>query len=151
MDNAFRYIEMTGGIDTEESYPYTGQDGPRCLFNASNIGGTDYGFAVIEEGDEEALQSAVAREGPVSIAIDASQDSFQFYSSGVYSDPGCSSTDLDHGVLVVGYGTDSDTHHDYWLVKNSWGTDWGAEGYIKIRRNHRNMCGVATEASIPLV
>ena len=93
----------------------------------------------------------MARLGPVSIAIDASQDSFQFYNDGVYYDPYCSSSQLDHGVLAVGYGTDPNTNHDYWLVKNSWAEDWGDEGYIKMRRNHNNACGVATMASIPLV
>ena len=98
-----------------------------------------------------ALESVVARLGPTSIAIDASLDSFMFYSEGVYYDPDCSSDDLDHGVLAVGYGNDPDTHHDYWLVKNSWSEDWGDRGYIKIRRNKNNHCGVATMASIPLV
>ena len=65
--------------------------------------------------------------GPVAIAIDASQDSFQFYNDGVYYDPYCSSSQLDHGVLAVGYGTDPNTNHDYWLVKNSWAKDWGVQ------------------------
>jgi len=152
-DLAFVYIENTGGIDTEESYPYTAEDGPTCNFKTDNIGATDYGFVAIEEGDEYALESAVARMGPVSIAIDASHNSFQFYSEGVYYEPKCGSRnrDLDHAVLAVGYGNDPDTHHDYWLVKNSWANTWGIEGYIKMRRNHNNMCGVATAASIPLV
>ena len=94
--------------------------------------------------------------GPVSVAIDASIDSFRFYKDGVYTERWCSSTSLDHAVLAVGYGNDpaarTPNHPgDYWLMKNSWGADWGDEGYIKIRRNHDNMCGVATSASIPLV
>lgn len=67
------------------------------------------------------MKQAVATIGPVSIAIDASHESFQFYSSGVYYEQECDSQNLDHGVLVVGYGTDSETNQDYWLVKNSWG------------------------------
>ena len=89
--------------------------------------------------------------GPVSVAIDASIDSFRFYKDGVYTERWCNDESHNHGVLVVGYGNDPVTHHDYWLVKNSWGADWGDEGYIKMRRNHANMCGVATWASIPLV
>jgi len=83
----------------------------------------------------------------VSVAIDASQESFQYYESGVYSDPGCQNSmdSLDHGVLVVGYGD------GYWIVKNSWGSDWGMEGYILMARDDSNMCGIATYATYSLV
>lgn len=70
------------------------------------------------------MKKAVATIGPVSVAIDASHESFQFYSEGVYFEPSCDAEQLDHGVLVVGYGTDEQTQQDYWLVKNSWGTTW---------------------------
>lgn len=69
---------------------------------------------------------------------------------GIYYEPECSSDDLDHGVLVVGYGKDK-AGKDYWLVKNSWSEKWGDKGYIKIARNRKNHCGVATAASYPLV
>ncbi|XP_057714556.1 cathepsin L.1 [Corythoichthys intestinalis] len=148
MDDAFRYIQKNGGIDTEESYPYEAEDGD-CRYNPNTIGATCTGYVDIKKGDERALLEAVARVGPVSVAIDASQESFQLYDSGVYDEPDCSSSVLDHGVLAVGYGTDNG--QDYWLVKNSWGQKWGDKGYIMMSRNKRNQCGIATAASYPLV
>nr|QOV03081.1 cathepsin L10 [Dysdercus peruvianus] len=149
MDQAFEYVKDNHGIDTEKSYPYEGLDN-RCRFKRRSIGAVDTGFVDIAEGDEEALKKAVATVGPISIAIDASQQSFQFYNQGVYYEPLCSSEQLDHGVLLVGYGTDDDGQ-DYWLVKNSWGTGWGEKGYIRMARNRDNNCGIATSASYPLV
>lgn len=149
MDNAFQYIEDNHGLDTEQSYPYEGKD-DRCRFKPREIGATDTGFVDIPKGNEEKLKEAVATVGPVSVAIDASHESFQFYSKGVYDEEECSSENLDHGVLVVGYGT-SPANEDYWIVKNSWGTSWGDEGYIKMSRNKKNQCGIASSASYPLV
>jgi len=149
MDNAFKYIKANGGIDTEASYPYVARDG-KCHFNKSSIGADDTGYMDISSGDELALKVAVGTVGPISVAIDASHSSFQFYKEGVYYEPDCSSSQLDHGVLAVGYGTTEDGK-DYWLVKNSWGTSWGNNGYIMMARNKNNMCGIATDASYPLV
>jgi len=149
MDLAFTYIKKNGGIDTEASYPYIGKDG-KCHFDKSTIGATDTGFVDIKSEDEGALLQASATVGPISVAIDASHFSFQFYFSGVYDEDDCSSTQLDHGVLVVGYGT-SPRGIKYWLVKNSWGTKWGQKGYIWMSRDKNNQCGIATQASYPLV
>jgi len=150
MDNAFTYIKENHGIDKENTYPYEAKD-RKCRYKPRDIGATDSGFVDIPAGNEEKLKEAVATVGPVSVAIDASHESFQFYSQGVYDEEQCSSEQLDHGVLVVGYGTTADTKEDYWIVKNSWGTQWGDGGYIKMSRNKSNQCGIATSASYPLV
>ncbi|XP_039459031.1 procathepsin L-like [Oreochromis aureus] len=144
---AFQYIKANGGIDTEQSYPYEAKDGS-CRYNPASVGATCSGYAYVEKYNEEALKEAVATVGPVSVAVNV-QDSFRFYTSGVYDEPGCSSTILNHAVLVVGYGTENG--HDYWLVKNSWGRGWGEMGYIKMSRNKYNQCGIASVALYPLV
>jgi len=146
MDNAFKYIIANKGIDTESSYQYTAKDGT-CKFNAGNVGATLSSYKDVGKS-ETALQSAIQNVGPISVAIDASKTSFHFYSSGVYYEAACSSTRLDHGVLAVGFGTSTG---DYYIVKNSWGTDWGIQGYILMSRNRNNNCGIATAASYPIV
>jgi len=148
MDQAFQYVMQNNGIDTEASYPYTATGPNTCEFSSSNIGDTISNYQDVTAGSESALLTA-SNQQPISVAIDASNPSFQSYSGGVYYEPACSSTSLDHGVLVVGYGTDN-SGTDYWLVKNSWGTDWGMSGYIQMSRNKNNNCGIATMASYPI-
>jgi cathepsin L len=149
MDQAFDYIKDNSGLDTENSYPYDGID-KKCRFKKDAIGATDVGHVdVLPAGDEDKLKEALATVGPISVAIDASHETFQLYSKGVYDEKSCSSQDLDHGVLAVGYGTEDGK--DYWLVKNSWGEEWGEQGYIKMSRNKENQCGIASSASYPLV
>ncbi|XP_054277766.1 procathepsin L-like isoform X3 [Macrosteles quadrilineatus] len=149
MDYAFKYVKQNKGIDTEASYPYEAED-DSCRYKAKNKGATCSGYVDVTTGSEKALQQAVAKIGPVSVAIDAGHNSFQLYKSGVYKEPSCSTTNLDHGVLAIGYGT-AKKGGDYWLVKNSWGTSWGMKGYIMMARNHKNMCGIASKASYPTV
>jgi cathepsin L len=146
MTQAMQYIISNNGIDTESSYPYTAEDG-NCAFNAANVGATLKSFVNVNPGDENDLQQKV-HTGPTSVAIDASHSSFQFYSSGVYNEPDCSTSQLDHGVLAIGWGHDA-TGGDYWIVKNSWGTDWGLNGFIWMSRNNNNQCGIATMATLP--
>ena len=147
-ERAFNYTRDNGGIDTEESYRYEVVDGT-CRFSTKSIGATVTGYVRIPYGNESALLEAVTTIGPISVSIDASDTTFHHYSSGVYYNPACSSTHLDHAVLVVGYGTLSG--EDYWLVKNSWGADWGMNGYIRMARNKNNNCGIVTNAVYPTV
>lgn len=154
MDNAFEYVLKNGGVDTEESYPYHAHE-ERCHFKTKSIGSTCSGFVDVAQGDEKALKEAVATVGPVSIAIDVTEDKFMLYKDGVFVDQTCSNEpdSLNHGVLIVGYGVaeENGKSADYWIVKNSWSTKWGEDGYIRMARNNKNMCGVATSASYPLV
>ena len=148
MDGAFKYVIKNGGIETEKSYPYVPEN-ESCSFNKTDVAATFTSYHDVK-GGENGLKEAVATIGPISVAIDASEFMFQLYSGGVYHSWTCSKTQLDHGVLVVGYGTTEDGK-DYWLVKNSWGTEWGESGYIRMSRNKNNNCGIATLPSYPVV
>ncbi|KAF8793251.1 procathepsin L-like [Argiope bruennichi] len=148
MDASFQYVMLNGGLDSEKSYPYKAKVG-KCNYKRKNSETMCLGYSDVTPRDEDTLKIAVAMVGPISVAIDASHDSFQLYQGGIYNEPNCSSTYLDHGVLAVGYG--SEDGNDYWLVKNSWGTGWGENGYIKMSRNKNNQCGIATEASFPVL
>lgn len=147
---SYKYIIQNGGIDTEASYPYTAMDGVACLYNYTNKGASLTDYKMLPVRDELALTTAIANIGPISVAIDASRRSFDLYNgTGIYYDPLCSTFILDHMVLAVGYG--SENGKDYYIVKNSWGTSWGAEGYIKMARNKNNNCGIATSATYPIL
>jgi len=148
MDYAFEYVIHNKGIDTEESYPYQAVN-KRCRFNPANVGATEKKYRNIFRGSVWGLMEAATKVGPISVGMDASWGSFHMYKKGVYSEKKCSRRKLDHGVLVVGYGT-SEEGEDYFLVKNSWGTSWGMDGYFMISRKH-NMCGIASQASYPIV
>ncbi|KAJ3678419.1 hypothetical protein LUZ60_002222 [Juncus effusus] len=147
MDDAFSFIIKNGGIDTENDYPYSARDG-KCDVNRKNskVVSID-GYKDVKVNDELALKKAVAGQ-PVSVAIEASGREFQLYKSGVFT-ARCG-TDLDHGVAAVGYGTENGV--DYWIVRNSWGPNWGEEGYIRLQRNvgGAGKCGIASMASYPV-
>jgi len=147
MDAAFKYVIKEGGLCLESAYPYTAKDGT-CNVNCKlydKMGN----YTDVKKDDEQALEDATAK-GCVSVAIEANQFAFQYYSSGVLT--GTCGTSLDHGVLVVGYGTLDG--QSYWKVKNSWGTSWGEEGYVLICKDcsangNEGECGIYEEPSYP--
>ncbi|KAL2328064.1 hypothetical protein Fmac_021491 [Flemingia macrophylla] len=148
MDDAFKFIIQNRGLNTESKYPYEGVDGKCNANEAGNHAASITGYEDVPANSEKALQKAVANQ-PVSVAIDASGSDFQFYTSGVFT--GTCGTELDHGVTAVGYGVSNDGTA-YWLVKNSWGTEWGEEGYIRMQRGvsaAEGLCGIAMQASYP--
>jgi len=147
---ALQWIINNGGMALESDYPYMMQD-QFCNADIRTSGVTVQSYVNVTEFSEEALQDAVATIGPVAVAIDAAHEEFEYYKSGVYYNPNCKNDidSLDHEVLVVGYGTEDG--QDYWLVKNSWSTHWGDNGYVKMSRNRNNNCGIATQATYPLV
>jgi len=145
MDYAFAYVIKNGGLCAESDYPYKAVQGScrRC-----NVVSKISSYKDVASNNENALLAAVALQ-PVSVAIEADQHAFQFYSSGVMT--GRCGTNLDHGVLCTGFGTDNG--RDYWIIKNSWGPQWGENGFIRIGRNMQSpygQCGIAMQNSYPI-
>lgn len=155
MDNAFSYA-IDYGMCSEMEYPYTASGGTcntgcKPVTSLSSLSVDINACMDVPANNQLALKEAVAR-GPVSIAIEADTRVFQMYSGGVITGSACG-TNLDHGVLIVGYGEENGIK--YWLVKNSWSNTWGDQGYIKIERsdseNDPGVCGIAMQPSFPVV
>lgn len=142
MENAFLYA-MTGGMCSEKDYPYLGKEGD-CKDTQCRSVARPRTYENVEEENGEALRQALSMN-PVSVAVEADSAVFQMYKSGVLDDTACGSQ-LNHGVLAVGYT------QDYWIVKNSWGPDWGDNGYIKIayREKGSGICGINLLPSYPV-
>lgn len=154
MDNAFKFDEKSGGLCSEEDYPYVAKRHSTCNTTCTDVPGSIVKtFVDVPEGSEEDLLAALAMQ-PISIAIEAASLAFQFYKHGVITDESCGSNgSVDHGVLAVGYGSDLETNTPYFLVKNSWGATWGSHGYVKIGRKSKGqygICSILKMASFPV-
>jgi C1A family cysteine protease len=155
MEDAFKFDESAHGLCSETDYPYIAKDDEMCMTNCTKVPGsvvTDY--LDIDEKDKHGLLASLALQ-PTSIAMQADQLSFQFYSSGVFSEEDCGETGaIDHGVLAVGYGTDEETGKKYFTVKNSWGPDWGENGFFRLARQSKNewgTCAILRVMTAPIV
>ena len=146
MTDAYDYVikNQGGQFVLADDYKYKGVEGT-CEFDKYEHYGSLSGYVNIVEGDEDDL-CAKLQLGPVAVAIDASNWSFQLYTRGIYDEPSCSPSNLDHGVGLIGYGSEGKTK--YWIVRNSWGSSWGEQGYIRMIWNN-NQCGIATMATLP--
>jgi len=139
-------LEQDGKIGTEDSYPYAEKE-QRCKtygVDQIDLGNIDY--HQIPKGDEKAMAEALANYGPMYLAINAGGAFSMFYEKGIIKTDDCSPDQLDHAVVLVGYGYDNELQMPYWVIKNSWGTGWGEDGYFRMARDSGNMCGVASEA-----
>jgi C1A family cysteine protease len=150
LPTAFAYVKSKG-LETSESYPYTsgGGNSGTCHFNSKLVVVHIKGFAyATTHGNETAMQAAMLTHGPLSVCVDA--ETWQYYESGVITH-GCGDN-LDHCVQIVGWNVDTSSTPSipYWIVRNSWGTDWGLKGYLYVERN-KDECGIADEATYVIV
>ncbi|ONK67410.1 uncharacterized protein A4U43_C06F19940 [Asparagus officinalis] len=151
MAKAFEFIVNNEGLSADADYTYKGLMGPAKTCSSKSSFSHPVaisGYEDVPSNDEVALLKAVANQ-PVSVAIDAGSFALQFYSSGIFT--GSCGTNLSHAVTIVGYGTESDGTK-YWIAKNSWGSSWGENGYIKMERDvdaEGGLCGIAMQASYP--
>jgi len=151
VDDAFQYVYAKGGLCTETAYDYTGYEGTCQSTTCGTKYGSIYSYYDVSIDSKSSLIAALA-SGCVTVGIEADSEAYQFYSSGVMS--GTCGTNIDHAVLAVGYGIDGST--EYWKVKNSWGTSWGEDGYIRLCKGCSNngshgQCGILMEPSYPIV
>jgi len=148
---AYAYVMKAGGLESETAYPYTAED-DSCTFNKAKVSAhIDNWFYATQSKNETQMQDVLVAKGPLSICVDAS--SWQFYYGGVITLNEFCGNDLDHCVLITGYEdytTWFDETYPIWIIRNSWGADWGEDGYIYVERN-KDLCGVADEVTVPIV
>ncbi|KAK6181112.1 hypothetical protein SNE40_009042 [Patella caerulea] len=144
---AYEAIMKLGGLETEKEYGYKGYNEKTCFFNKTEVAAKISGSVKISQNEDE-IAAWLAKNGPISIGINAF--AMQFYMGGI-SHPWkifCNPTKLDHGVLIVGYGVEGS--EPYWIIKNSWGPNWGEKGYYRVYRG-AGVCGLNTMCTSAVV
>ena len=150
MTTSFNYLKTSKSV-TRASYAYTGVRGT-CKYNAANGVVSTIGYTNVAAGNPAAHIAALQTQ-PISVAVAASSSVYQLYKSGIISSTSCG-TSLNHAVNLVGYGVDSATGTLYWIVRNSWGTNWGEAGYFRVLRSTTSgngICGLLSLSSFPLI
>jgi cysteine peptidase B len=143
---AYQYVISAGGLEYYSDYPYTGEDGT-CQFNKADVDAVLSNWQYVTQSeDENAMQSFLVSNGPLSVCVDA--ESWQNYNSGIITAEDNCGTSLDHCVMITGYG--SQESMTFWWVRNSWGTDWGEEGYLQVQMGS-DVCGIAQEVTSAIV
>ncbi|KAK1133260.1 cathepsin L1-like [Acipenser oxyrinchus oxyrinchus] len=142
---AFQYV-IDHGITSEQSYPYTEKDDKPCRYTEQLKVTSISGFKRTDYKDEKNLRDAVGTVGPISVSVDAS--TFKLYKSGIYFNKTCTQS-VNHAVLAVGYGKEG--NDTFWILKNSWGLDWGERGYMRLAKDKDNHCGIANQAIYPII
>ncbi|OHT02178.1 Crustapain [Tritrichomonas foetus] len=138
--------KQNGKFNSPNNYPYVAIKNFDCTFDEFLAIGSVSGYYEVTKEDENDLLEKVANHGVVSVCIHSGDSEFKLYTGGIFDLPSCSKLFLDHAVDVVGYG--SENGKDYWIVRNSWGNQWGEEGYVRMSRNKDNQCGIASSAIV---
>ncbi|KAK4871738.1 hypothetical protein RN001_015862 [Aquatica leii] len=141
--NTMRYLDKSGGLMTYKDYPYIAKQ-TNCQFNKDRALVNISSWAILPAKNERAMEIAITKIGPIAASINASPHTFQLYHSGIYDDPFCSSHTVNHAMVIVGYTKDA------WILKNWWGSHWGENGYMRLRRGV-NRCGVSNYVAYALI
>ncbi|MED6155161.1 hypothetical protein PIB30_002889 [Stylosanthes scabra] len=151
-DKAFEYVKENGGLVSETDYPYEGVDGMICNNEEiTNPVGKISGYNDVPQYSEEEILKVVVNQ-PVAVGIDAGSQAFRFYNGGIFSSDQCGNY-LNHAVTIIGYGEEGDGVGKHWLVRNSWGENWGEQGYMRLEKDVANpagACGITMHASYPV-
>ncbi|KAN0043100.1 hypothetical protein ACTA71_010735 [Dictyostelium dimigraforme] len=148
MHNCYKYVKDNGGLNSQSIYPYQGTVG-KCRYTSSDSAVKVTNYVMVKQHNENDLADIVGSIGPVSAAFDASTIEFMYYHSGIYYSENCNKYRTSAAALVIGYGSENGV--DYWILKNSWGVNWGEGGFFKMRRNIDDACGIATASSYPII